>query len=321
MKLSVLILAIAFPVLIAGCGSEQGSGPLVMPEVKNVEAFKPGADIKETKEPLPNERVAVINDTVVDVFRDPDTKSERVTQALFNQPVSVLEKREAWLKVKVVDGYTGWIKEKFAEADFSSIKPQGHKYRAVVTNRTQKIYSGTKNSMTLKETVMGTELYVRNKTDNRYEVSLPGNTVGWISSSGTIQLPLESRIPKTSVNDFVATVNKFKGTVYLWGGVSAYGGLDCSGLTYICSRINGIELQRDADQQFKQGTVVALEAVRQGDLVFFSTNEDLKDISHVGIYISNNQFIHASKSKGSVTVNSLTEDYYKKRLAGIRRFF
>lgn len=266
------------------------------------------------------DNVAVVIDTVADVFNEADVKSQRVTQAIFNQPVTVLEEKDSWVKVKVVDGYTGWIKSKFIDRNCSSIDSDKYKYKIVISSKTKTVFSQAKGGITIKEVVMGTELYSNNRIDGSYEVDLPGKITGWVSGAGIMELEPGEKIPRTNAEDFVTTAMKFKGTPYLWGGVSA-NGLDCSGLTYICSRINGINLPRDSKDQSKVGKKVRKDDLKPGDLVFFSTNEDLKDISHVGIYSGNDEFIHAAKGKGYVLISSLEKDYYKKRLAGIRRIF
>jgi len=266
------------------------------------------------------DNIGVVIDTTVDVFAEADIKSERVTQAIFNQPVEILEETEDWLKVKVVDGYTGWVKSKFVSTDTLSIDKNKYKYKVVISAKTKTIYSQVKGGITVKEVVMGTELYANNKIDGSYEVALPGRITGWVSEEGTIELEPEVQIPETQAEDFIDTAKKFKGVKYMWGGVSA-NGLDCSGLTYICARINGINLPRDSKDQFKVGKRVEKSEIQPGDLVFFSTNEDLKDISHVGIYLGDNEFIHAAKGKGYVLISSIESSYYQKRLVGARRLF
>ena len=264
--------------------------------------------------------VGVINDTVVDVFREPDTKSERVTQALYNQPARILGSSESWTKVKVVDGYTGWIKSKYLENDLSSINYCNFKFRVIITSKIKKIYAKAGSDIALITAVMGSEFYSKNKKDGWYEIALPGNKTGWIDESGCIQLAPGTHIPKTSPEDFVLTAGKFKGTVYLWGGVSSRG-MDCSGLTYICGRINGVDLPRDADKQFSIGeNVKDLSVARPGDLIFLGNGGNPEVISHVMIYIGNNQVLHASKSKGSVIISPL-DDTLKNRIVGIRRIF
>lgn len=269
----------------------------------------------------PNGSSGVVTDTVVDVFRDPGTKSERVTQAIYNQPVTILEEKDNWFKVAVVDSYTGWVKSKYIDKDVSSIRKSDYKFKIVVTAKTKKIFSQLKSNIAIEDIVMGTELYSSTKLDGWYEVALPGRKTGWIDENGSIQLPISSKIPLTGATDFVLTAKKLKGTTYLWGGISAWG-IDCSGLTYICARVNGVNLPRDAAPQYAVGEKVSgVGDMKPGDLVFFNETEKPADISHIGIYIGSNQYIHASKSRGAVIISSTGENYFKQHLVGIRRVF
>jgi hypothetical protein len=93
--------------------------------------------------------------------------------------------------------------------------------------------------------------------------------------------------------------------------------LDCSQLTrQIFSRFNGTKLPRMARDQYKEGVAVSRQKMQFGDLVFFRT--DGRSISHVGIYINNDEFVHASSSNG-VIISSIREKYWKKRFVGCRR--
>lgn len=319
-----LFIIISLFTVFTGCGKST-AGTLKEPDSSTapVQEEKGGTTVETPYNAAEESKnLGVIVDTVVDVFREPDVHSERVTQAIFNQPVEVLASKENWIQVKVVDGYTGWVKSKYVEMDTSSIKPEEFEYRLVTTSKGKSIYSQAKGGAALKDIVMGTEFFIIDKVESWYQVALPGKASGWVNESGTIRLASKEPIPKTSPQDLVSTANKLKGSVYLWGGVSNLG-IDCSGLTYICSRINGINLPRDADQQFAVGQKIdkKVELIKEGDLVFFSTQTDLKDISHVGIYIGDNQFIHATKSKGSVVIGNIKDDYFIKRLVGVRRLF
>ncbi|NMB34269.1 MAG: C40 family peptidase [Clostridium sp.] len=266
--------------------------------------------------------MAIILDTVVDVFREPDIASERVTQAIYNQPVVLLEKKEPWVRVRVVDGYTGWIREKYIDTECTSIMEENFRSRIVITGKTKKVSTGIGGGITLKDVVMGTELYVVEKKDRYYNVALPGGISGWIESLDTIEVPVGGNIPKTSAEDFLDTLNKFTGTPYLWGGVSSWQGLDCSGLVYICARINGVELPRDADQQYESiEEERSPNNLKPGDLLFFSSGEDLADVSHVGVFVGEDSFIHAGKSKGAVAMDSINSGSYRKKLKGVKRIF
>lgn len=324
MRIKVLYLMTALILLqtiVVGCGKAENNKTEQVTVDKKETAETPKEKIKSNNIELAKDNFMVVNETVLDVFAKPDIQSERVTQAIFNQKVEVLEEQGKWTKVKVVDGYTGWVKPKYIEVDSSIQKAVESKFRVILTSKVKKVYAGSLNSTKLKDVVMGTELYSTNKADGKFQVLLPGGKSGWVDEEGTIRIPLGAQIPKTSAADFVTTAKKFMGTGYLWGGVSSMG-IDCSGLTYISSRINGVNLPRDADKQYKLGEKITdLRSAISGDLLFFSTNEDLKDISHEGIYLGDKKFLHASKSKGSVIIGSMEDNYFKNRLVGIKRIF
>lgn len=105
------------------------------------------------------------------------------------------------------------------------------------------------------------------------------------------------------------------GVDYQYGGTTT-SGFDCSGFTSYVFKKFEIKLPRSSKDQFETGTEVEQSDLRPGDLVFFNTNG--KGVSHVGVYVGNNKFAHASTSKG-VTVTDLDESYYAKRYLGARR--
>ena len=101
------------------------------------------------------------------------------------------------------------------------------------------------------------------------------------------------------------------GTPYVYGATGSEG-FDCSGLVYaIYKNELGINLPRTSISQSSFGKQVARENLQPGDLVFFNTTGS--GVSHVGIYIGNNNFIHASSGKKEVTQNSLNDKYYNER--------
>lgn len=103
---------------------------------------------------------------------------------------------------------------------------------------------------------------------------------------------------------------------YRFGGNSILG-IDCSAYVKKVYSLIGIDLPRSAREQFTQGEPVDKEDLSVGDLVFFRTYASFP--SHVGIYLGNNLFIHASSKKKKVTIDSIDAPYYLKRFIGAKR--
>lgn len=106
--------------------------------------------------------------------------------------------------------------------------------------------------------------------------------------------------------------SEWMGVPYRWSGNSKRG-IDCSGLTcQIYNKVYRKKLERSTDgQRDNNCRKITKKNLREGDLVFFSSNKSRKKVAHVGIYLKNNKFIHASTSRG-VIVSDLNEDYYRR---------
>lgn len=105
------------------------------------------------------------------------------------------------------------------------------------------------------------------------------------------------------------------GSKYVTGGTTA-NGFDCSGFTMYVFKHLGISLPHQSGSQFSMGSSVSRSDLRAGDLVFFNTSGS--GVSHVGIYVGDGKFAHASTSRG-VVVSSLSESYYVNRYVGAKR--
>jgi cell wall-associated NlpC family hydrolase len=108
---------------------------------------------------------------------------------------------------------------------------------------------------------------------------------------------------------------------YVWGGTTPWVGMDCSGFTQYVFGKAGIKLPRTSNWQFQYGTPVTKDQLRKGDLVFFKEH-GMSTITHVGIYIGNDQMINADTGpKNGVQVEYIFgDDYYNASYAGARRF-
>ncbi len=113
-----------------------------------------------------------------------------------------------------------------------------------------------------------------------------------------------------------ATALELRGVPYVDGGASPTG-FDCSGFTSYVFRRHGVELPRLAAAQYEVGDPVAPDAIRPGDLLFFTTVAP--GASHVALAIGADEFVHAPSERGSVRVERLSSGYWSKRYLGARR--
>lgn len=128
--------------------------------------------------------------------------------------------------------------------------------------------------------------------------------------------PIPDKPPGTMSAQFWKEVRNWQGVPYRRGGMGT-DGIDCSGLAYrFYSDLYGIQLPRTTEEQIRVGRGVPRTALRPGDLVFFTFRDRT---GHVGIYISEQRFIHASGKKRGVTVSCLDTPYWKARYRGARR--
>ncbi|MBZ9636854.1 C40 family peptidase [Clostridium sp. FP1] len=134
---------------------------------------------------------------------------------------------------------------------------------------------------------------------------------------------------KTTGNDLVSYSNTFLGTPYIWGGEAPAnfnaageylsGGFDCSGFVQYSYKNFGINLPRTTMDQVDIGASVNINNLEKGDLVFFITNSAVpSEVSHVGIYIGDNKFIHCPKPGDVVKISELTGYYADNFVIGKR---
>ena len=145
------------------------------------------------------------------------------------------------------------------------------------------------------------------------EATSANNSLFFIKDKDAISSPNDT---SALASEIIANAKKHIGTPYHWGG-SQPGGFDCSGFTSYVMRQSGISLPRSTTDQYKLGSYVEKSDLKPGDLVFMA-NTYRSGISHVGIYVGNGCFIHASSSRG-ITIDDLSESYYVNHYYGSRR--
>ncbi|RYY38899.1 MAG: hypothetical protein EOO08_12515 [Chitinophagaceae bacterium] len=140
-----------------------------------------------------------------------------------------------------------------------------------------------------------------------------------IEEAGTLHLKfavlLNVEVEQVPQLPLMVLIDDWWGTRYRLGG-NDRNGIDCSGFTsMLYHQFFGMQLPRTSREQFQAARSVPLSELREGDLVFFTSGTN---ISHVGFYLQNNKFVHASTSEG-VTISDLNDRYWQARFAGAGR--
>ncbi len=171
------------------------------------------------------------------------------------------------------------------------------------------------------------------KIDNNQTVSTKDKLLASAIFGGLISLEenIEDKTTQTfNLNDewedfskedeILETARKFLGVKYIWAanGPSAF---DCSGFTKYVFKKNGISLPRYSGHQANVGKKIKFSKMKKGDLVFFDTTKKFKKVvNHVGIFIGNNKFIHASSGGKRVMITSFSKKkFYKNKFLYARR--
>jgi len=159
----------------------------------------------------------------------------------------------------------------------------------------------------------------KNNMDTKYDVMpsnlTEGEKLNWLQ----LKYSLRMDIPAESITNIplLQKIDEWWGTPYSLGG-STKNGVDCSYFTFdVMKEVYKVNLKRTAAEQYEQSSKIEWNNLKEGDLIFFKT-EGRRNISHVGIYLANNKFAHASTSQG-VTISDLADPYWQRRLYSLGR--
>lgn len=212
-----------------------------------------------------------------------------------------------------VNGKTGYISKSYVE-----LEPETQV--GYVTGDEVRLRSGAGTEYpTLAYFDKGTELTITDKSGDWYAVTIDKMS-GYMSAMYVSKEPVVSSpspAASTMGEKIVAKAQEYVGVPYVYGGASP-NGFDCSGLVYYVYGSFGYSIERGAGGQWlRSGKEVSLNKLQPGDLVFF--RDDVDPISHVGMYIGDGQFIHASSSKGCVVIAEMDSYYCNEYLVGAKR--
>ena len=132
-------------------------------------------------------------------------------------------------------------------------------------------------------------------------------------------VPVRASRSSDSADELIGSAMGLLGVAYRYGGTSASTGFDCSGfMQHIFRRSMGLNLPRTSAEQAKMGVGISRGELQPGDMVFFRTMGRGR-ISHVGLYIGNDRFIHAPRTGKRIEITSLSNKYWNAKYAFARR--
>jgi cell wall-associated NlpC family hydrolase len=283
------------------------------------------------------ENVVSVAKNLINLYAKPDTTAEVVSQALAGAQLKVEDTRDGFVYVVGEDRYHGWADERHVAPH----KPPNGTLFEVADLFAEVLAEPQEDAEILSKLVLSTRVFTLadTKQNEFVPIELPGGATGWLRSK-SLALPSPVMAAKewqksdTSRrrdtikqlgNAAANTATRLVGVPYLWGGCSPFG-IDCSALVQLAYKINGLQLLRDSDIQYKDRRFTEVEPgksfdeanFQRGDIVVFSKDENY---SHIGIALGDGRFIHASGRQRSfgVYIEPCAEVFYRERYAGAIR--
>lgn len=248
---------------------------------------------------------ALVSISVAPMRSKPAYSSEMVSQTTLGTPVKLLEKQGGWYRVQTPDLYLGWVSSgSLVPKTVGEMDEWKQTVRYVYfQNDGQLLSQAAEHAEPVSDLVLGNIIQVTGKKGDYLQAALPDGRTGFVRASQCI--PMENwGKGKAAVSKILDEGRSLMGSPYLWGGTSTKG-LDCSGFVKTCYLSQGIILARDASQQARFGTMVDVEEMKfePGDLLFFGRSKE--KITHVGLYLGDDKFIHCS---GRVKISSFNPE-------------
>ena len=285
---------------------------------------------------LPDSSVAgetygVISNSVANLRGDGKHSAELVTQAILGTPVKIWKRTKEWLYVQTPDGYLSWVDHggitAMKKEEFEMWKSSE---KVIYKNAYGQSYAeASASSKPVSDLVAGAILELEAEYPDYYKVRYPDGRAAFVLKEESAKYSDWLSQVKMEQESLVDTSEKLMGLPYLWGGTSSKG-VDCSGFTKTIFFMNGMVIPRDASQQVKEGKLVDsvgnFDQLAVGDLLFFgrpATDSTAEKVVHVGMWLGNNEFIHAS---GDVHISSMDEkaenydEFNKNRYLRTKRY-
>ncbi len=249
----------------------------------------------------------IVNQPVINIFLQPEEGKGIDSQAVYGEAIEIVKiGQKDWIQVKTKDNVTGWVKRSQIVRNQEFEKSPNLRS---VKNLFAHVYpiKDTAVYVPLLTLPYKAQIKLSNPQDPSARwlaIELATGKKAYIQKKDIYFKPFKSK----NLKEVLAFSRKFIGLPYTWGGKSSFG-FDCSGFVQMLIKETGIVLPRNSKDQAQSVGVkeVALDQIRPGDLLFFGK----KRISHVGLYLGDNKFIHSgTEEKPIIMISSLTSGKY-----------
>ena len=292
------------------------------------------------------DRYLIVTEPIADLRREPldpargnyEYDDLQETQLLLNEVLLYRGENEEWYQVEAIEqsdftpealwrGYPGWVRKRVVQ-EVERVK----RNTIVIKGQGAYVYKEPDQaSKTIMTVSMGTRFHATGEIMGGFcQVSLPKGGNGWVVKRNTRDMARKID-EKQLRRRIVSTAKLFLGVPYLWGGRSIKSearskrsevrrnsklagiasGVDCSGLTNLVFRANNIDIPRNAHVQWMVTPKITQEAMQPGDLIFVSNQDEFYKISHVMIFLGEEEFIEALETGTIVKINSFRDKFGK----------